>query len=330
MGLFKTKSLLVGQAIQGVNMGQMNYKRFLTLLVVTLIGFSGTQSIGCASQQKKIPSTDSGAVTKLADAAQDIKRDVTSIVEDAQIIKQEADQADASIDKAYDDPTTSSTAKENLDTAIDSIAQIKNHSDQVIEASERIETEIIKIELVSTRIKDLEGRVAELENIEKEGRAAAMQKLYGYITLFWVIGFILIAGGVAFAFFANKRLGMLAVFTGGLMLAFASASQYYLKEVALVGGILLAGMVLAGVGILLWGIYQSNRNATAMREVIEMIEILKETMTDGERERIFGENGVASHVQSNFTRELISKIKEKNGFKKLEKARNIAKSESQT
>ena len=300
-----------------------------SIMGVVLLSLAATQPGGCSAPQKKVPTTDSGAVTKLADAAQDIKRDASSIIEDAQVIKQEAAQADAHIDKAYSDPATSPKAKEDLGVAIDSIAEIKNHSDQVIEAGGRIEAETTKMEIVSTRIQDLEARVSELENIEKEGRAAAMQKLYGYITLFWVIGFILIAGGVAFAFFANKRLGLLAMFTGGLMLAFASASQYYLKEVALVGGILLGGMVLMGVGILLWGMYQSNRSATAMREIIEMIEILKETMTDGERERIFGENGVASHVQSDFTKELIAKIKEKNGFKKLEQARSIARTETQ-
>jgi len=294
------------------------------------MSLAATQPGGCSAPQKKIPMTDSGAVTKLADAAKDIKRDVTGIIEDAQIIKKEAAQADKHIDKAYSDPATSPKAKEDLDVATNSIAEIKNHSDQVIEASGRIEAETTKMEIVSTRIQDLEARVIELENIEKEGRAAAMQKLYGYITLFWVIGFILIAGGIAFAFFANKRIGLLAMFTGGLMLAFASASQYYLKEVALVGGVLLGGMVLTGVGILLWGMYQSNRNATAMREIIEMIEILKETITEDERERIFGEKGIAANVQSEFTKELIAKIKEKNGFKKLEQARSVPRPKTQS
>jgi hypothetical protein len=117
--------------------------------------------------------------------------------------------------------------------------------------------------------------------------------------------------------------------TGGVMLGFASASQYYLKEVALVGGILLAALVVGGLGFLLWSVITANRSQTAMREVIEMIEILKETMTDGEYDRIFGSNGVASNVQSDFTKELIAKIKEKNGFKKLEQARNITRPETQ-
>jgi len=307
-------------------------KKVWSIVGVVLVSLAATQPGGCSAQHKTTPQTDSGAVAKLADAAQDIKRDAASIIDDANSIKKEAQQADESIDNAYSDPTTSPKAKEDLDVAIDSINQIKSHSDQVIEAGGRIEAETTKMTIVSQRIQNLESRVIELENIEKEGRAAAMQKLYGYITLFWVIGFILIAGGVAFAFFANKRIGLLAMFTGGLMLAFASASQYYLKEVALIGGVLLGGMVLTGVGVLLWGMYQSNRNATAMREIIEMIEILKETITEDERERIFGEKGIAAHVQSEFTKELIAKIKEKNGFKKLEteQARSVTRPKTQS
>lgn len=305
-------------------------KSLWSVALIPLLCLAATQPGGCASQQKKEPLTDSGAIAKLSDAASDIKRDTVSIVDDAKIIKEEAQKADTHIDKAYDDPKIATESKEHLDSALESISEIKSHSDQIVEAGARVQAETSKMEVVATRIQDLEGRVAELESIEKEGRAQAMQKLYGYITLFWVIGFIVIAGGVAFAFFANKRMGLLAMLTGGLMIAFASASQYYLKEVALIGGVLLGGLVLMGVGILLWSMFQANRSATAMREVIEMIEILKETMTDGERERIFGPEGVASHVQSDFTKELIAKIKEKNGFKKLEQARNIARAETQS
>lgn len=296
---------------------------------MVLLCLAATQPGGCASQQKKEPLTDSGAITKLSDAAADIKRDTIGVIEDAKVIKEEARKADTHIEKAYDDPQIATESKEHLDSALESISEIKSHSDQIVEAGERVQAETTKMEVVATRIQDLEGRVAELENIEREGRAQAMQKLYGYITLFWVIGFIVIAGGVALAFFANKRLGMLAMITGGVMIGFASASQYYLKEVALVGGILLAALVLGGLGFLLWSLVTANKSQTAMREIIEMIEILKETMTDGERERIFGPDGVASHVQSDFTKELIAKIKEKNGFKKLEQARNIARTETQ-
>jgi len=302
----------------------------LSLLMIVLSCVAATQTGGCSSTQKSAPDsrTESGAITKLADAAEDITRDAVDIAVGAETIKKEAVQADARIDKVYTE-NISPESKDNLDAAIDSLSEIKGRGDRIIDASKRIEYSSKKLETVANRIEDIERRLEELEKLEQQGHAAAMQKLYGYITLFWVLGFIVIAGGAAFAVFANKKIGVLLMFSGAVMLGFASASQYYLKEIALIGGILLGLLIIGGLLFMLWGFIKANKNETAMREVIEMIEILKETMTDSERERIFGENGVASHVQSDFTKELIAKIKEKNGFKKLEQARNIARTETQ-
>jgi hypothetical protein len=51
-------------------------------------------------------------------------------------------------------------------------------------------------------------------------------------------------------------------------------------------------------------------------------------MTEDEQKRIFGPDGVASTVQSDLTKEIIAKIKEKNGFKKLEEARRLIQQDS--
>ena len=84
--------------------------------------------------------------------------------------------------------------------------------------------------------------------------------------------------------------------------------------------LLIVGFV-AAVAMIVWSTVNSKRNATAVKEIVEMIQILKETMTEDEQKRIFGPDGVASTVQSDLTKEIIAKIKEKNGFTKLEEAR---------
>ena len=109
------------------------------------------------------------------------------------------------------------------------------------------------------------------------------------------------------------------------MLGFASASHRYLDEIAMAGAVLLiAGFVIA-VGMIVWSTINSKRNSIAVKEIVEMMQILKETMTDDERNRIFGPDGVASKVQSDLTKEIIAKVKEKNGFKRLEEIRNAMK-----
>ena len=105
------------------------------------------------------------------------------------------------------------------------------------------------------------------------------------------------------------------------MLGFASASQYYMEQIAFVGAILLVVGFLTAIGMVVWSAIYSKRNATAVREIVEMIQILKESMTPDEQNRIFGVNGVASQVQSEITMQIIAKVKEQNGFKKLEEAK---------
>ena len=93
----------------------------------------------------------------------------------------------------------------------------------------------------------------------------------------------------------------------------------------MVGAVLLILGFLTALWMVIWSSINSKRNTTAIREVVEMIQILKETMTEDEQERIFGQNGVASNVQSDLTKEIVAKIREQNGFKKLEEARKAGK-----
>ena len=97
-----------------------------------------------------------------------------------------------------------------------------------------------------------------------------------------------------------------------------------MEEIALVGAILLVIGFLSSIVMIVWSTVNSKRNATAIREIVEMIQILKETMTDDEQQKIFGVDGVASKVQSDLTKEIIAKIKEQNGFKKLEETKKKA------
>jgi hypothetical protein len=88
--------------------------------------------------------------------------------------------------------------------------------------------------------------------------------------------------------------------------------------------------MLFGVGLLVWTMVTAKKTSTAVREIVEMMEILKESMLDSEKERIFGADGLASKVQSDITKEIIAKIKERNGFKRLAELRNAATQQQPT
>ena len=106
------------------------------------------------------------------------------------------------------------------------------------------------------------------------------------------------------------------------MIGFASASQYYMEQIAQVGAILLIASIFGAVASLGWQMFKKKQTDQAMKEVVEMIEILRETMTDDERARIFGPEGLASKVQSDFTKKLVYEIKQRNGFNQLKEVKD--------
>ena len=255
---------------------------------------------GCNSTPTIQPSTGASSaslnsvVEHTTESIKDIKRDASDILTETK---------------------TARSAKTNPLDKIDSKAT------NIIESADDLNLEIQKLKKLTVEVDTLEKSLSNLEILMEQTRAKAMEKLYGYISMFWVIGFLLIAGGAAVAFFLNKTYGGSLALIGLLMLGFASASQYYMEQIAFVGAILLVVGFLVAIGMVVWSAIYSKRNATAVREIVEMIQILKESMTSDEQNRIFGVNGVASQVQSEITMQIIAKVKEQNGFKKLEEAK---------
>ena len=209
--------------------------------------------------------------------------------------------------------------KQNSESSV-----VNAHANQILDSATRIEAETVNLQNTTALVVSMEKQVAELTNAENITRQNSLETLYKYITLFWVIGFVVLAGGAVIAFMVNKTMGFSICVVGAIMLGFASASQYYLEEIAMGGGALLILMVVTGIGMVGWSLFKSKNNATAIREIVEMMEILKEDMTDSERSRIFGADGLATKVQSDLTKEIIQRIRDKNGFTRLAEVRAIA------
>ena len=201
---------------------------------------------------------------------------------------------------------------------------VNAHANQILDSATRIEAETVNLQNTTALVASMEKQVAELTNAENITRQHSLETLYKYITLFWVIGFVVLAGGAIIAFMVNKTMGFSICVVGAIMLGFASASQYYLEEIAMGGGALLILMVVTGIGMVGWSLFKAKNNATAIHEIVEMMEILKEDMTDSERSRIFGVDGLATKVQSDLTKEIIQRIRDNNGFARLAEVRAIA------
>jgi len=296
-------------------------KPFITAFTTILFCVMGCETV--PDQVKPSTGASSATLTSVIDhtedSVSDIKRDAETIIQETNVVRESLAY---STPQPSRDVTPSPSVKPSvIDRAADSLNKIDSKATNIIEAADDLQRETDKLKSLSEEVDQLEKSLTNLEVMLSETKVKAMEKLYGYISMFWVIGFLLIAGGAAVAFFLNKTYGSSLAFIGLLMIGFASASQYYMEEIALIGAILLVVGFLSAIGMIVWSTVNSKRNATAIREIVEMIQILKETMTEDERKRIFGQGGLASHVQSELTMEIIRKIKEQNGFVKLEEAR---------
>ena len=213
------------------------------------------------------------------------------------------------IQASVEDPTK----KDLVTDSIVKANKIQDSATYITDVSLQIDKDLTVLSGVTENIKNLEKKAVELQQQQEQAKAESLKRLYSYIVVFWVVGFLVIIGGAAVAFFANKSMGFTIMMIGGIMLGFAAASQFYMKEIAQFGAFLLVGLIVTGMVIMIRSMIKQRKADTAVAEIVSMIEILKETMTDDEKNRIFGPGGVAETVHSDITKEIIAKVKVTNG-----------------
>jgi hypothetical protein len=215
----------------------------------------------------------------------------------------------------------------NIDPTLNSIENsaeaIKEHVDdaekeqiRVEEALEDLETANARVSAAVGQIEDLEDLVTEYEQSDREVRKEALQNLHSFITLFFVIGFGMLIGGAFLTFWVSGKLGGVVLAIGVLTVGFASASQYYLEEIATVGLIVLIVGFFAALGIVGWMLIDGRNDKKAVKEVVQLVEAMKDRLNASERKEVFGPGGVASKLTHEKTKHIISQIKIKNGWSK--------------
>jgi len=239
---------------------------------------------------------------------------VGSIEQDAAEIKETATSARASVQVVL--PAVPEAQRPALESVREDMHKVEAKAENISDEAGKLRLETAKLSELVQKVDGLEDRLLELQSAVEASRAAALEKLYGYITMFWVIGFILLAAGAAVALFLNKGYGGSMALLGVMMLGFAAASHYYMEEIAKVGAVLVVVGFAGGAGLIARTILTGSRKEGAVKEIVEMIEILKESMTEDEKARIFGPDGLASKVQSDLTKDIVAKIKERNGLRK--------------
>lgn len=285
-------------------------KLFHSILTALTLGLV---SCGSTATREEAPVTPtSSSIPTIENLANKIDEQTTNIRSEATAIKTNGTQVEATlwdVQASVTDPEK----KDNLTDAIVMINKINDSADYIAEQSNQVDKDLMVLDEVADNIQHLELRAAELQQAQEAARQESLKRLYAFISTFWIIGFIVIVGGIAVGFFVNKKMGFTIAIVGAIMVGFAAASQFYLKEIAQFGAFLLIGMIVFGMVIIVRSMIQAHKSSTAVKEIVDMIEILKETMTEDEKNRIFGPDGVASKVQSDLTKEVIAKIKADDG-----------------
>jgi hypothetical protein len=209
------------------------------------------------------------------------------------------------------------------DDIINSTNQIKESVDhaqkeqiRIYEALEDLKQANQKTNSGLDLIVDTEKELEKVQESDLEVRRQALENLHSFITLFFVIGFGMLVTGAFVAFWINGKLGTVILGIGILTVGFASASQYYLEEIATIGLIILIIGFLSTAAIVAWMLIKGRRNEKAIKEIVELIEALKEKLTSEERKEIFGKGKLASQLTSDLTKKIVAEVKIKNGFKK--------------
>jgi hypothetical protein len=281
-------------------------------------------SVGCEAFQetKGIPTNTSSTVV---DSVREQKEQFEEITDASRAIQSNLDLIDDSANSILNDISTApNQADPILDSIEDSAEAIKEHVDEAEKEYIRVEESLEDLDQANDRvaaaigqIENLEDLVKEYEHSDREIRKEALENLHSFITLFFVIGFGMLIGGAFLTLWVSGKLGGVVLAIGVLTVGFAAASQYYLEEIAIVGLVVLIVGFFATLAVVAWLLVQGKNDKKAVMEIVHLIEEMKHHLSKEEREQIFGLGGSASKLTSSMTKEIIAKIKIKNGFKKI-------------
>ena len=289
-----------------------------TLLIATLLLVVGCEAI---QDINKIPANTSSTVV---DSIREQKEQTEEITDASGAIQDELNSIDKEAESILNDIALAPEDNPTLDSIENSAEAIKEHIDGAEKEQIRIEEALEDLNAANARVSAAVGQIEQLEDLvqdyeqsDREVRKEALENLHSYITLFFVIGFGMLIAGAFLTLWVSGKLGGVVLAIGVLTVGFAAASQYYLEEIAIVGLIVLIVGFFATLGVVGWMLIDGRKDKDAMKEIVNLIEAMKERLSPEERKEIFGVGGVASKLTSNMTKEIIAKIKIKNGFKRV-------------
>ena len=301
---------------------------------MTAVLFIGlTMTSGCEMFQEVTGEAPAHTSSTVVDSVREQREQTDEITNASEVIGSDLetidDQADSILndialvpeDRNYNIDPTLESIEDSAETIKETVDNSQKEQIRIDESLEDLEQANNRVAAAVGQIEELEELVTEYEQSDREVRKEALENLYENIALFFTIGFALIVGGVFVMFWVSRRLGGTILAIGFITVGFATASQYYLEEMAQVGLYIFIGGFLLTAVIVGFMLLNGKHNEKALYEIVELIEEMKEHLDPEERKEIFGRDGFASRLTSPMTKKIVSQIKIKNGFKNTKKTK---------
>jgi len=283
---------------------------------------------GCEMFQEVSNDSPANTSSTVVDSVREQKEQTDEITNASEVIGNDLETIDDQANSILNDIALVPEDKNyNIDPTLESIEDsaeiIKETVDDAQKEQVRIDESLEDLEQANNRVSAAVGQIEELEELvkeyeqsDREVRKESLENLYNSITLFFVMGFAMVVGGAFVMFWVSRKLGATLLGIGFLTVGFASASQFYMEEIAQVGLYVLIGGFLLTLAVIAYMLLNGKNNEKAMVEIIQLVEAMKDRLDEEERKEIFGQDGVASRMTSPLTKNIISKVKIKNGWHK--------------
>jgi len=303
-------------------------KRFLNGGVLALMFVMLMTTNGCEVFQEVSGETPANTSSTVVDSVREQREQTDEITNATEVIGNDLEKIDEEAnsilndialvpeDKNYNIDPTLERIEDSAETIKETVDDAQKEQIRIDESLEDLEQANNRVAAAVGQIEALEDLVAEYEESDREVRREALENLYNSITLFFTIGFAMIVGGAFVMFWVSRKLGATLLGIGFLTIGFAAASQFYMEEIAQVGLYVLIGGFLLTLVVLAYILLNGKNNEKAMLEVVQLIEAMKDKLSDKERKAIFGQDGIASRMTSTMTKNIIAKIKIKNNWNK--------------
>ena len=270
---------------------------------------TSTTVVDSLREQKEQTDEIGNATDKIDGGLNDIDSHANAILDEIAVIPPDGHNYNI-------DPTINSI-EGSAEAIKESVDEAQREGIRIDEALEDLESANARVSAAVGEIEQLEELIQEYEQSDREIRKEAIEAMHENITLFFTLGFGMLVAGAFIAFWVNGRLGAVLLAVGVITVGFATASQYYMEEIATAGLYVMVGGFILTMVVIAFMLLNGKHNEKAIAEIVELLEEMKQHLDAEERREIFGRDGFASRMQSLMTKKIVAQVKIKNGFKNL-------------